>query len=108
MKSFDENKEDEEITKKIPIDTFCKINNAPIVFDTPTSTVRFVLLKAKSAFISYFGNIIYAVQIKSETETAWIGLSIKNPSIGLIKWDKTQWDKIYGFTLSLNMQEDVI
>jgi hypothetical protein len=100
--------EEEEITDKIPIQTFCQINNAPVIFDDPLSIVRLVLLKAKPEYSGYFGNSVYAVYVRTENNEAWFGQPVKNPSVGLMRWDKNRWDKLYGFVLSLSMQEDVM
>lgn len=102
---FDE--DDDEITDKIPIEAFHQINNAPLIFDDPISLIRIIILKSKPEYINYFGNCIYAIYVKSENEDAWFGPPVKNPTIGLMKWERKKWDKIYGFTLNLMFQEDV-
>lgn len=98
--------EEDEITEKIPIEKFCQINNAAVIFDDPVSLVRIVLLRAKSDFINYYGSGIYAVFVRTENNDAWFGSPIKNTSVGLMRWEKAKFHKVYGFSLSMTMQED--
>jgi len=98
--------DDEEITEKIPIEKFCQINNAQLIFDEPASLVRFVLLQANPEYINYFGPTVYAIIIKSENNVSWFGVPVKNPNVGLMRWDKSRWNKLYSFSLSMTMQED--
>ena len=98
--------ENEEILDKISMETFCQANNSPIIFDDPLSVVRIVLLRAKPNFTNYFSNEIYAIYARTENQDAWFGTPVKNPNAGLVRWNKEYWDKLYGFVLSLTIQED--
>jgi hypothetical protein len=98
---------DEEITEKIPTEKFCQINNTPLIFDDPAALVHIILLKAKPNYISYYGSIVYAVIIKSENDDCWLGIPAKNPQVGLIKWNKFHFEKIYGFNVALSLIEEI-
>jgi hypothetical protein len=98
--------EEEEVTDKIPIEKFCQINNAPLIFDDPAAIVRVILLRAKLDYINYFGSNIYSVFVRTENNEAWFGVPVKNPNVGLMRWEKDRWDKVYGFSISMAMNED--
>ncbi len=98
--------EEDEITEKIPIEKFCQINNAPLIFDDPAAIVRILLLRAKPEYANYYGPNIYSIFIRTENNDAWFGVSVKNPNVGLMRWEKSHWDRVYGFSLSMNMHED--
>jgi len=98
--------EEDEITEKIPIEKFCQINNAPLIFDDPVAIVRVLLLRAKPDYSNYYGTKIYSIFIRTENNDAWFGSSVKNPNVGLMRWEKSHWDRIYGFSLSMTMHED--
>ena len=95
---------EEEITAKIPLSTFAKINDATI--DLPFATNRIILFQAKPEYQQYYTTAIYGAVVRSETNTHWLGTPIKNPTVGLIKWDKTVWNKIYGFSLNISILQD--
>ena len=97
---------EDEITEKIPIEKFCQIHNTPLIFDDPAAFVRIVLLKAKPEYINYYGPKVYAVIVKTENNDAWFGAPVKNSQIGLIRWSKTHWDRIYGFSMSMSIEEN--
>jgi len=97
---------EDEITAKIPIEQFFQINNVQATFESPVTLTRIVLLVAKPDYMCYFGKRVYAIYLNSESDEEWVGKPIKNPDVGIMKWDKTKWIKIYGFTLSLTMQEE--
>lgn len=99
--------EEEEITGKIPIEKFCQINNAQFIFDEPMTLVKILLLKSKTEYKNYYGKNIYAIYLKSENEEVWFGVPVKNPNLGLIKFEKSAWDEVYRFSLALTMQENV-
>jgi hypothetical protein len=98
--------EDEEVTARIPIEKFCQINNASLIFDDPAAIVRIVLLRAKPEYSNYFGSHIYSIFVRTENNETWFGVSVKNPHVGLMRWEKAHWDRIYSFSLSMTMQED--
>jgi hypothetical protein len=98
--------EEDEITEKIPIEKFCQINNAPLIFDDPAAIVRVILLRSKPEYESYYGTKIYSIFIRTENNDFWFGTPVKNPHIGLMRWEKSHWDKIYEFSLSMTMHED--
>ena len=102
----EEIEEEEVITAKIPVEKFFQINNVSPLFDGEISSLRIILLAARSDYITYFGRKVYAVYLTEETHDEWVGKPVKNPQVGLMKWEKSKWVKIYGFTLSLTMQED--
>lgn len=96
----------DDITQKIPLEKFCQINNAPLVFDDPAAFVRIILLIAKPHYHCYYGTNVYAVFIRTENSHAWFGMPVKNSKLGIMKWHKSHFDKIYGFTMSMSIQED--
>ena len=98
--------EEDEITEKIPIEKFCQINNAPLIFDDPAAIVRVILLRAKPEYESYYGKQIYSIFVRTENEHFWFGSPVKNPHVGLMRWEKSHWYRVYGFSLSMTMHED--
>jgi hypothetical protein len=98
--------EEDEITDKIPIEKFHQIHNSSESSDV--ALVRILLLHAKPDYIPYFGNNIYAIILKSEENSGdcWLGIPVKNPKLGIIRWEKERWDKIYGFSISFEIQDD--
>ena len=96
-----------ETTDKIPIEAFRLINNSPLIFDDPLSAIHIILLKSKPEYVQYYGDKVYSVFLKTENDDAWFGPPVKNTSVGLIRWDKSNFNKIYGFILNIIMQEDV-
>ena len=98
--------EEYEITERIPIEKFCQINNAPLIFDDPAAIVRILLLRAKPDYVTYYGSKIYSIFVRTENIDAWFGVPVKNPNVGLMRWEKSHWDRVYGFSLSMTMHED--
>lgn len=97
--------DDDEITKKIPLSTFAKINDA--IVDMPFASSKIVLFQAKIEYQQYYSSAIYGAVIRTEAPTHWLGVPIKNPTVGLMRWDKKVWNKIYGFSLNISILEDV-
>ena len=93
---------DEEETAKIPISLFQKLNETHLA-EKPILSGRIILLQSKKEYEQYYSNIIYSIMVKSETQNCWLGTSLKNPSVGLLKWEKKIWNKIYELIIDINV-----
>lgn len=98
----EELKDDEDVTAKIPITIFQKLNQ-PYLGDKPILFGRIILFQAKDSYQEYYTAAIYGALIKSENDICWFGIPIKNPTMGLMKWDKKVWNKIYSFNLNISI-----
>lgn len=103
---FEEVVDEEAITAKIPVEKFFQINNDTHSFESEVASSRIILLVAKSDYMTYFGKKVYAIYVSSENQDDWFGKPVKNPKVGIMRWEKSKWIKIYGFTLSLTIQEE--
>lgn len=98
----EELKDDEEVTAKIPVTIFQQLNQ-PFISDKPILTGRIILFQAKDQYQEYYTQVVYGALVKSENQNCWFGVPIKNPTIGLMKWEKKIWNKIYSFELNVSM-----
>lgn len=97
--------EDEIPTEKMPIQTVCELNNTPIIYDDPIAITRIILLQSKPEYEIYYSQKIFAIYLRTENSAAWFGPPVKNPNLGPVRWNKSEWNRIYDFTMSLTLKE---
>ncbi len=100
---FDE-LEDEEITAKIPnidLKEKCNIGNGEII-----NNYKIVLLQCKEEYKDYYGDRIYGIILRSETNEFWFGIPIDNQNLGMVTWAKDVWKRVYAFRLQFNMHPE--
>jgi len=95
--------DDEEEEDELDDEPTIRVERDPLE-ENHINSFRIILLNRIPVSDSFYTDTSFEVMLRREDEEFWHGIPLRNRTLGILKWSKGLWYKVYDFEMAMNLK----